>query len=299
MTSAWTWLIVNGDLGSERRQHRRDRAGPRRQRVRLPPGRLPVAAARLAGPGPLRGRRHRVRAAPRPGGRRRAVAARDKPAERPPDLGHRLHAGRPPTAAPTTPTTAGSGLLASAVVTANAPGGITSGPSARVVAPVIAQPNGTPSLEDATLWVGWTGIAPSNTVYTASSVAAETGASTVNGSGDAYTSGYGSSAVGAGSGHVSGGSGASPPTSGTGIGDTVTQRLERVPRVRRRHLPGPVRRHDAEPGGGGARRGRPAVRRERQQPRPERQRLAVRKFTRQSLYIARKHISLAIRSFGI
>jgi len=123
------------------------------------------------------------------------------------------------------------GIAASAVVTANAPGSITSGPSAWTTGIGFTGGHGaSTSYEDDCLWIGWTGVSPTNNVYTAQTLGSETEASVVLGSGDAYTSGFGSSAVGTGVGHVSGGSGASPPTAATAIGDTVGQRIERLMR---------------------------------------------------------------------
>lgn len=94
-----------------------------------------------------------------------------------------------------------------------------SGPSAWV----IASNRG----EYAFAYVNWTGLAPQFQVYTASTVGSETEASIVAGALESYTSGYGSSGVGSGRCHVSGGSGASPPTGPSTLGDTVSQRIER------------------------------------------------------------------------
>lgn len=76
--------------------------------------------------------------------------------------------------------------------------------------------------------VSWTGLAPRYAVYTAASVGAETQASVAGGLSEVYTSGYGSGAAGAGIGHLSSGSGAAPPVVASSVGDTVAQRIERV-----------------------------------------------------------------------
>jgi hypothetical protein len=120
---------------------------------------------------------------------------------------------------------AGSGVTGSSVVAATA-GTVTSGPSAWEVGATVGVPLDSPN--NAFAWTGWTGLAPSFSVYTAASVGVETEAAVVNGSGTSFNSGYGSSAAGAGVCQTSGGSGASPPAAPTAVGDTVGQRLERL-----------------------------------------------------------------------
>lgn len=108
----------------------------------------------------------------------------------------------------------------SALVTANA-GSFTSGPSAWGPTAAIG--------ERIFAWITWTtGLAPTYTIYTASSHGSETNASTTVGYGDSYSAGYGGSATGTGRCHSAGGTGASPPTAPTATGDTVAQRLERI-----------------------------------------------------------------------
>ena len=114
-------------------------------------------------------------------------------------------------------------VSASAVVTANA-GGFTSGPSAHGTG---AGFGGT-ATQVFFWWAGFTGLASSFEVFTDVSAGSETEASVTMGSGDSYSSGYGSGATGAGVAHISGGSGASPPASPSSIGDTVGQRIERL-----------------------------------------------------------------------
>ena len=105
-------------------------------------------------------------------------------------------------------------------------GSYTSGPAARTA---VAGRGGSGSIANgAAAWVGWTALAPLVQVYTSASADTETEASSVLGSGDCYTSGYGASASGHGTGHVSGGTGASPPSAASALGDTVAQRLERI-----------------------------------------------------------------------
>ena len=105
-------------------------------------------------------------------------------------------------------------------------GTATSGPSARAVLAGVGQGTGSPFGN--AVWLSLTGLAPSFTLYTASSADAETSAATINGSGDSFSSGFGSGASGHGVCQVSGGGGASPPTAPSSLGDTVGQRLERI-----------------------------------------------------------------------
>ena len=70
MTSAWSWIMINGDTGRARRRvHREHRA--QRERGRLPHRRLPVHPPVLPGHGPLVGRRSPRSGScpPRPGSR--------------------------------------------------------------------------------------------------------------------------------------------------------------------------------------------------------------------------------------
>ena len=99
-------------------------------------------------------------------------------------------------------------------------GSYTSGPSAWVLGGAFDY--------DLFAWVSWNGVAPLFNVYTAATVGSETEASTAAGSGDSYSSGFGGSASGAGRCHVSGGSGASPPAAASALGDTAAQRIERI-----------------------------------------------------------------------
>jgi hypothetical protein len=120
--------------------------------------------------------------------------------------------------------TALTGVLASARVTANAPNAVTSGPSAWATSVAY----NTLATNKQTLWVQWGGVAPTFTVYTANAVGSETSAATVAGSGDSFISGYGAAASGQGVCQVAAGSGASPPASASALGDTVQQRIERI-----------------------------------------------------------------------
>ena len=159
-------------------------------------------------------------------------------------------------------------LTAYGIVTANI-GSYSSGPSAWAVN--IQQNIVAPSTNRDILEVSWTAeVAPAFSIYTGSSFGTETEAASVCGTADYFTSGFGSGATGFGNSQVASGTGASPPSTASALGDTVSERIERCLGYGGVTYPGRSRRHDAEPGGGGARRGRPAVRRERQQPRPER-----------------------------
>jgi len=113
----------------------------------------------------------------------------------------------------------------SGLVTATA-GSYTSGPSARAAIAGLGQDTGG-IFQGAAIWLSFTGLAPSFTLYTAASADAETAAATVNGSGDSFSSGFGSGASGSGVCQVSGGSGTSPPAGPSALGDTVSQRIER------------------------------------------------------------------------
>ena len=205
MTSAWTWLIANGDLGSNGGTSAGtglvNGGNMSISHLAIYTGLLPAWRtiahywAGITGFGKI----------PAPGG----VAVKWGPTA--PD-------GSSPHGAAYNAT---GGIAASAVVTANTPGGYTSGPSAWSSAAV--WDGGV----DQVLWVGWTGVAPSFNIYTATAVGSEAEASVASGSGDAYNSGFGAGAAGVGASHVSSGSGASPPASGSTVGDTAAQRIER------------------------------------------------------------------------
>lgn len=102
-----------------------------------------------------------------------------------------------------------------------------SGPSARTINAGFGVDNGGNYYGNA-VWVGLTALAPSVQIFTASSAVTETEAATICGTGDSFTSGYGSSASGHGVCQTAAGTGASPPTSASALGDTVAQRIERV-----------------------------------------------------------------------
>ena len=106
-------------------------------------------------------------------------------------------------------------------------GSYTSGPSARAVTAGLGTDSGGQYFGNA-CYLSFTGLSPSVALYTASSADSETQASVVCGSGDAYTAGFGSGATANGVCHVSGGSGASPPSGPSALGDSVGQRLERI-----------------------------------------------------------------------
>lgn len=105
-------------------------------------------------------------------------------------------------------------------------GAATSGPSARAVLAGVGQ--GVASPFGNAVWMSFTGLAPSFTVYTSPAADAETSAAVISGSGDSFSSGFGSGASGHGACQVSGGGGVAPPASASSLGDTVAQRLERV-----------------------------------------------------------------------
>lgn len=110
----------------------------------------------------------------------------------------------------------------SLVATANA-GSYSSGPSARTTSSGIGQViNFTAEVFNTfgyALWLSWTGLAPSFSVYSSASAATEKLLSSSVADGVSVTSGFGS--------------GASPPTAATPLGDTVGQRIERLMRAGR------------------------------------------------------------------
>ncbi len=106
-------------------------------------------------------------------------------------------------------------------------GSYTSGPSARAVISGIGQNVGGVFVGNA-VWVSWTAVAPSVGVYTATGADSELNAATCCGSGDSFTSGYGSGASGHGVSQTAAGTNASPPSSASALGDTAGQRLERI-----------------------------------------------------------------------
>jgi hypothetical protein len=125
-----------------------------------------------------------------------------------------------------------NGVGASAIVVAKAPGGITSGPSAWVAGSAQVDIPST-SVFTENLFVSFLGLAPSFGIYTASQVGSDLNASTVCGSGDSYSSGYGGSATGIGVCHTASGDGSAYPASPTAIGDSVGERIERLMRAGR------------------------------------------------------------------
>jgi len=121
-----------------------------------------------------------------------------------------------------------NGVAMSARVAAIAPGGVTSGASswgvstAENVTTPIFYGTGTGSP-----FVSFTGVAPQFAIYTSATPGAETEASIAT-SGDGYSSGFGGSASGVGVAHISGGDGSSPTNTPSSIGDAVGQRIERL-----------------------------------------------------------------------
>jgi hypothetical protein len=114
----------------------------------------------------------------------------------------------------------------SAVVAAIA-GAYTSAPSARAV----TSGYGTPTADStigAAVYAAWTAVAPLVAVYTSADAGTETEADTACGSGESFTSGYGSGAVASGWCHVAAGTGAVPPAGPSALGDEVGQRIERL-----------------------------------------------------------------------
>jgi hypothetical protein len=124
---------------------------------------------------------------------------------------------------PTTPVPFTFSGLAAAVA-----GSYTSGSSARVTIAGQGQNDGSGDFWGAAAWVSFTSLAPQVRIYTSASAGAETEAAAVCGSGDSFTGGYGSGATGGGVCQISGGTGASPPSGPSALGDTASQRIERI-----------------------------------------------------------------------
>lgn len=80
----------------------------------------------------------------------------------------------------------------------------------------------------AALYVSWTGLGTKFNVYTSTQVAGGQEAAVTRAEGITFGSGYGSGASTSSPGVLSSGSGASPPSTGSVIGDQVGQRIERI-----------------------------------------------------------------------
>ena len=123
--------------------------------------------------------------------------------------------------------TSGASVLAAEIV-ANA-GGFTSGPSAWGQASLTGQFNsGRDVINGAAGYVSWTGLATTFSVYTSNQVNAGTQAAVSQGQSVTFTAGYGAGASATGPGVVAGGSGGAPPSAASAIGDTVANRIERA-----------------------------------------------------------------------
>jgi hypothetical protein len=138
---------------------------------------------------------------------------------------------------------ASKGTGMAAVVTAIAPGGITSGPSAWTAGSASYAVNEVQAgivlavVDYVDPFITWTGVAPQFAVYTGSSTAGETQSAVTAGDSEAFTGGFGGSASGGGVSHVSGGNGSVPPAAGSPVGDTAGQRIERLMRAGRSTSP--------------------------------------------------------------
>jgi len=126
-------------------------------------------------------------------------------------------------------------------VAAAVAGAYTSGPSARAVSAGFGNPGGYANA----LYTSWTSAAPLVQVFTAASADAETEAAAVLGAGDTFTGGFGSGATGTGPAQVSAGTGASPPAAPTPLGDLAGERIERI--LAYGNVPYPGRSIDQDP----------------------------------------------------
>ena len=122
----------------------------------------------------------------------------------------------------------GSVSVLAALIVANA-GGFTSGPSAWGQAAITGTYNSSSrTYSGAAAFTTWQGLATTFGVYTSSQVAAGNQAVVVQGQSVTFESGYGSGASYTGPGVISDGSGGSPPTAASAIGDSVANRIERA-----------------------------------------------------------------------
>jgi hypothetical protein len=223
MTSAWTWLIANADMGSGgggasgQVQHCGNTAIAH---LALYPYVLPYYRimdhywAAITGFGQL----------PAP----TSVQVTWTPQV--PTTGNQVITTFSPDGSTNGGYTATTGVAASGVAVAVVPGGITSGPSAWATGTTV-QRNDESGTGYASLWLGWQAVAPLIYAYTSSKVGAEEEAAVTCGSGAAFSGGYGGSATGTGVCQVAGGNGSPPPTVPSSVGDTVGQRIERLMRA--------------------------------------------------------------------
>lgn len=222
MTSAWTWLIANGDLGTGGGSSLGSIAhggNSMLAHIAVYPYQLPFWRildhywAAITAYGQL----------PAPAGTALTVTAYNGGTAVTPD--GQLETG-----------TYGNGNVAytmSGVVVAQA-AGYTSGPSAWAVAGGV----GPSSIGYGdTVSVAWTGLAPQFAVYNSAQAGNETQASVSAGVSEDFRSGYGGSATPYGVANVSSGNGSSPPAAGSAIGDAAGQRIERLMRAGRTNSP--------------------------------------------------------------
>ena len=226
MTSAWTWLIVNGDLGANGGSTTGaglvHGANVSISHLAIYPSILPAwrilahYVAAVTGFGLL----------PTPTGFTLAVSNAEGTTDGQYFAGIGVTGGIPGaqygayTGGPAT------NFTMSAVVTATAPGGITSAPSAWSAQAGVSNTSG-PTSSYSWFFGSWTGLAPSFAVYNGTQVGADNQADLTLANSSLMTNNYGSSTVSEGIGHTGTGSGATPPTSASAFGDTVAGRIER------------------------------------------------------------------------
>jgi hypothetical protein len=223
MTSAWTWLFANADMGS---------GGGTDQGQVQHSGNVAIAHIAVY-PYVLPGYRimdHYWAAVTGFGQLPAPTATAVTWTPQVPTTGNQVITTYTPDGSTNGGYTASTGVAASAVAVAAAPGGITSGPSAWVTGTTV-QRDSDSGTGFASLWTGWTAVAPLVYAYTADKTGGETQAAVTCGSGAAFSGGYGAGASGNGVCQVSGGDGSSPPAQPSAIGDTVGQRIERLMRA--------------------------------------------------------------------
>ena len=228
MTSAWTWLILGADCGSSggsSLSSATHMGNVALSHCEVYTGVLPAArvlahyCAAITGFGVLPPRRLSLSA---PSRTRPRVSAT-------PRTGRCSTSGNHSSVS-----AAGYGSTGTAVVTYSfsglavaQAGSYTSGPSARAVQAGLGVDSGGIYIGNA-VWVSFTSLAPSVGIYTSASADAELNAATVCGSGDSFSSGFGSGASGSGVCQTAAGTNASPPTGPSSLGDTVGARIERI-----------------------------------------------------------------------
>jgi hypothetical protein len=214
MTSAWTWLVADGDLGAgggsalSGIQHS---GNMQVSHLSVYPRVLPEYRvlshyyAAITGAGLL----------PAPSSVALSAVMNQAPTGFTPDGA--LNQGNYGT---------GATIYSMSLVAAAVAGAYTSGPSARQVLAGIGF--GGAGSFGAAVWAAAQALAPGVELYTSANAGAEKQAATILGTGNAFSAGYGSGATGSGVCQTSPGTNATPPATASALGDTVASRIERI-----------------------------------------------------------------------